>query len=42
VKSKTRLVLSISLLSQSVATEIDISDVEVIRPGNRTNGEGWR
>jgi transcription antitermination factor NusG len=42
VKSKTRLVLSVSLLSQSVATEIDISDVEVIRPGSRTNGEGWR
>ena len=42
MKSKTRLVLSISLLSQSVATEIDISDVEVIRPGKRPNGEEAR
>lgn len=32
VKSKTRLVLSVSLLSQSVATEIDIADVQVLRP----------
>jgi transcription termination/antitermination protein NusG len=32
IKNETRLVLSISLLSQSVATEIDIRDVEVIRP----------
>jgi transcription antitermination factor NusG len=32
VKSKTRLVLSVALLSQSVATEIDISDVEVLKP----------
>jgi transcription antitermination factor NusG len=32
VKNNTRLVLSITLLSQSVATEIDIRDVEVIRP----------
>ena len=32
VKSKTRLVLSVALLSQSVATEIDILDVEVLRP----------
>jgi len=31
VKSKTRLVLSVALLSQSVATEIDLSDVEVLR-----------
>ena len=38
VKSKTRLVLSITLLSQSVATEIDISDVEVIRPAPRPVG----
>ena len=38
VKSKTRLVVSISILSQSVATETDIGDVEVIRrepPGSR-------
>ena len=42
VKSKTRLVLSISLLSQSVATEIDISDVEVIRPVSKPNGEDVR
>ncbi len=40
VKSKTRLVLSITLLSQSVATEIDISDVEVIRPAPRLAGRG--
>jgi len=32
VKNQTRLVLSIALLSQSVATEIDIRDAEVIRP----------
>ncbi len=38
VKSKTRLVLSVTLLSQSVATEIDISDVEVIRPAPRPAG----
>jgi len=31
-KNRDRLVLSIDLLSQSVATEIDASDVEVIRP----------
>jgi transcription antitermination factor NusG len=30
VKSQNRLVLSIYLLSQSVATEIDVSDVEVV------------
>lgn len=42
VKSKTRLVLSISLLSQSVATEIDISDVEVIRPVSKPHGEDAR
>ncbi len=35
VKSHTRLVLSISLLSQSVATEIDVADVEVLRPAKR-------
>lgn len=31
VKSQTRLVLSIELLSQAVATEVDASDVETIR-----------
>lgn len=34
VKSKTRLVLSVALLSQSVATEIDVADVEVLRRAN--------
>ena len=34
MKSKTRLVLSVALLSQSVATEIDVADVEVLRPAN--------
>jgi transcription antitermination factor NusG len=42
VKSKTRLVLSVSLLSQSVATEIDMSDVEVLKPGKNRKGEGAR
>lgn len=42
VKSKTRLVLSITLLSQAVATEIDISDVEVIRPRPKRTGEEAR
>lgn len=32
VKNQTRLVLSVNLLSQSVATEIDVSDVAVVRP----------
>ncbi|MBI3665639.1 MAG: UpxY family transcription antiterminator [Acidobacteria bacterium] len=40
VKSKTRLVLSITLLSQSVATEIDILDVEVLRRADRPHGPG--
>lgn len=40
VKSKTRLVLTVTLLSQSVATEIDVSDVEVIRPARRPKGKG--
>ncbi len=31
VKNRTRLVLSVTLLSQSVATEIDITDVQVMR-----------
>jgi transcription antitermination factor NusG len=31
VKSRTRLVLSVTLLSQSVSTEIDASDVEFLR-----------
>lgn len=35
LKNKTRLVVSISLLSQSVGTEIDIQDVEVIRPAGK-------
>jgi len=35
VKNKTRLVLSVTLLSQAVATEIDIHDVGVIRPAGR-------
>jgi transcription antitermination factor NusG len=39
VKSKTRLILSVALLSQSVATEIDVSDVEVIRPARRPKGK---
>ena len=38
VKSETRLVLSVTLLSQSVATEVDISDVEVVRPARKP---GW-
>ena len=42
VKSKTRLVLSISLLSQAVATEIDIADVEVARPPRKARGEEVR
>jgi transcription antitermination factor NusG len=32
VKNQTRLVISISLLSQSVSTEVDARDVECIRP----------
>lgn len=42
VKNCTRLVLSISLLSQSVATEIDAADVEVIqrRTGSIPRDEG--
>jgi len=32
VKNTTRLVLSINLLSNSVATEVDVRDVEVIPP----------
>lgn len=32
IKNRTRLVLSVALLSQSVATEIDVRDVEVLRP----------
>jgi len=32
IKSRARLVLSVDLLSQSVATEIDARDVEVVRP----------
>ena len=35
LKSKTRLVLSVALLSQSVATEIDVADVEVLRPARQ-------
>ncbi len=40
VKNKTRLVLSVSLLSQSVATEIDIRNVEVIRAAPRRKASG--
>ena len=36
VKNQARLVVAISLLSQSVATEVDIRDVEVIRQPNKT------
>ena len=32
VKNQTRLVLSVNLLSQSVSTEIDATDVEFLRP----------
>jgi transcription antitermination factor NusG len=32
VKSQARLVLSVNVLSQSVATEIDAADVAVVRP----------
>jgi transcription antitermination factor NusG len=32
VKNKDRLVLSVQMLSQSVATEIDLGDVEIVRP----------
>jgi len=31
VKNQTRLILSVEILSQSVATEVDANDVEVIR-----------
>jgi transcription antitermination factor NusG len=31
-KGQTRLVLSVSLLARSVATEVDFSEVEIIRP----------
>ena len=33
IKNSSRLVLSVEMLAQSVATEIDAADVEVIRPG---------
>ncbi len=39
VKNRTRLVLSISLLSQSVSTEIDASDVQFLRFLNVSEGE---
>jgi hypothetical protein len=32
VKNQNRLVLSLNLLARSVATEIDLCDVELIRP----------
>jgi len=32
VKNQTRLVLSISLLSRSISTEIDLRDVQLLRP----------
>jgi transcription antitermination factor NusG len=33
IKNSSRLVLSVQMLAQSVATEIDAADVEVIKPG---------
>ncbi|MBI1787492.1 MAG: UpxY family transcription antiterminator [Acidobacteria bacterium] len=42
VKNRTRLVLSISLLSQSVATEIDAKDVEVIRAAPAPGEHLWQ
>ena len=42
VKNKGRLVLSVALLSQAVATEMDISDVEVLRPARKKGGEEVR
>jgi transcription antitermination factor NusG len=33
VKNQTRLVVSITLLSQAVSTEVDVSDVEFLRSG---------
>ena len=42
VKSRSRLVLSVTLLSQSVATEMDTSDVEVLRPARKKGGEEVR
>jgi transcription antitermination factor NusG len=38
VKSGSRLVLSVEMLSQSVATEIDAHDVEVIKPCTPATG----
>ncbi|HSU59399.1 MAG TPA: UpxY family transcription antiterminator [Bryobacteraceae bacterium] len=35
MKSRGRLIVSVNLLSQSVATELDVSEVEVIRPGKQ-------
>jgi len=40
VKDGNRLVLSINLLSQSIATEVDVRDVEVIRPKQLTASFG--
>jgi transcription antitermination factor NusG len=35
MKNRGRLVVSVDLLSQSVATEIDLSDIEVVHAGRR-------
>jgi len=35
MKNQTRLVVSISLLSQSVATEVDANDVQLLRPSGQ-------
>lgn len=41
MKNKGRLVVSVNLLSQSVATELDISDIEVVRPaGGQLHDKG--
>ena len=36
IKNETRLVLTISLLRQSVAAEIDLQDVEILKPSTLT------
>jgi len=36
VKNQTRLVLSVTLLSRSVSTEVEARDVEYIRPADET------
>jgi hypothetical protein len=37
VKNQTRLVVSITLLSQAVSTEVDVSDVEFLRSGEASD-----